>query len=232
MNRIEVYDQNRLLSNIRLNNFRLRKQIEKRIIRKRSFTNGTVEIVETYLVYTSKGNNQKKLPELAFKIQQSDGKLIFEPIVDAPLFVYFPLKMYPGLSFLIHAPFTTNPLRDFALFDAENCPENMQMLNDLVLSFVSALSEFKKIGFYTIDLLAKLFIKQPEKDARDRQKYIIQESFFNAFSDYLTSGDNMPLGNNRFAKTQKVLIPADELIYHLLNGTDLEKVISEECFYR
>jgi hypothetical protein len=230
LNRVEVFDQNRLFISIERESIRLKKNLEKRMVLKKTYFPLVTEDHKTFLVYYSEGRNQHKLPELAFMVSEINQSYTFLPVTDALLFVYFPLKMNSGITFLIHAPFTTNPLRDFAWFDNENCPENTQMLNDAVHSFVSALSAFKKIGFYSVDLLSKLFVKQPEKESSDRQKSIIQEKFFTAYRDFLSSNDNIPLGDNRFSKIENVLIPEDEAIYRLLHESDLRKLFQKDNF--
>jgi len=230
LNKIEIFEENNLFICLERETFQLKKHIEKRIIwKKKDFVVGS-EDLETFLVYHSEGKSRHKLPSLAFKVNEINNSYSFLPVSDAPLFVYFPLKMYSGLNFMIHAPFTTNPLRDYALFDDANCPENKKMLNDSVRSFVMALADFKKTGFYSVDLLAKLFHNMPEDPSSDKQKCIIQEKFFAALKDFLKTNDNIPLGNHKFSKIENVLIPQDEAIYHLLNGDDLKKLFQKSCF--
>ncbi len=230
LNRIEVFEKSNLLCGIERNQVRLKKNVEKRIILKKTYSPDVAEEDEIFLVYTTEGHKQKQMSELAFKVQEREGAYFFEPIKDSPLFVYFPLKMYSGLNFLIHAPFTTNPLRDFALFDPGNCPENIIMLNNAVRSFVSALSEFKKTGLYTIDFLAGLFIGAPLNESSDKQRFIILEKFFNALKDFLRSDGNIPLGKNKFAGIGDVLIPQDHAIYWLLVEADLTKLFQKRFF--
>ncbi len=230
LKRIEVFENNTLLAELHRTTDRLKKNIELRIIRKKSFAPQLSETKELFWVYTHEGRYQYKLPELAFKAIENEQGFSFDPVRDVPLFVYFPLKMFSGLNFLIHAPFTTNPLRDFALFDIENCPENLKLLNDSVSSFTEALSEFKSFGFYSVDLLAKLFVRPPAGEPSDRQKGMIQDKFFRAFTDFLMNGSNIPLGPKKFEKASQVLIPAEEAIYDLLMEADLKRLFQKPHF--
>lgn len=228
LNLIEIFENNKPFCVIEKENLRLKKNIELRRIKKKTFLPLT-ESVETFLVYSILGKNKKLAPELAYKVEESEGTFTFIPIEDAPLFVYFPLKMYSGQNFLIHAPFTTNPLRDFALFDKDNCPENIQMLDDSVQTFISSLTDFKKMGFYSVDLLSKVF-NTPRKDNSDKQKSIIQQKYYNALKEFFVSGENIPVGRNKFAKIDNTAIPEDENIYKLLEEQDLRKLFQRLYF--
>ena len=230
LNVIEVYFENQKHISIERNLILLKKNIEKRIIKIHEFAQELSEKTETYLVYSIDGKQKRQMPELAFKVIENLNTYDFKPIADAPLFVYFPLKMFSGLNFLIHAPFTTNPLRDFTLFDDENAPENIQMLDEAVNSFVLALSELKKLGLYSVDFLANLYFKPADIESPDKQKYIIQQKFYLAFKKFLSTTKSIPIEKNKFTGVDEVLIPQDEAIYKLLQKTDLQKLFQKDYF--
>jgi hypothetical protein len=74
--------------------------------------------------------------------EKGDELVVREPL--SPIFVYFPTHHQSGLSFLMHAAFTTNPTREFIPFDQQSAPENLRLFDRALRFLLTQLPKFSK----------------------------------------------------------------------------------------
>ncbi|MEI6122761.1 MAG: hypothetical protein WCQ95_03965 [Bacteroidota bacterium] len=228
--RIEIFESETLFCEIEKQVSTFSKNIQKIIFQKKFFQSYISEKNEVYLLVAKTELSKKPQPELAFQVIESENSFRFVEIPDAPLFAYFPTKMSSGLNFLIHAPFTTNPLRDFIPFDAVLAPENMQLLHEISRLFVLGMNCFLKTGLYDLHFLSKLPLRKPSVILSGYNKGIVYQEFYTALKSFLLHGKTIPIKNHKYATNTEVLIPADELMYGFLQEADLKMLFQKSFF--
>jgi len=184
-----------------------------------------------YLIFSRNPRSEKQQPELAFKFDETSGNNFIIPINNAPVFVYFQTKMYSGLNFIINAPFTTNPLREYIPFDDHLAPENIKLLNESAALFVKALKILKQKKWYDLHLVSILPITTEKTSEINRANgVIVYQAFYNALLRFFKTEPSIPVDQNRFAMIDDVVIPDNDEIARLLNSSDLHRFYQKKYF--
>ncbi len=228
--KIEIFEDSKQVLIIEKQELQLTKNILKKSFIKQYFVPVYSEIKEVFLVVSKTISSKKPQPELAFKVSENQKTFDFIEIPEAPLFAYFPTKMSGKLNFLVHAPFTTNPLRDFIPFDTNVAPENLQLLKEIIQIFVLGLKCFIKSGYYNLQFLSKLPIKTPLDNKFENQNDIVYKEFFDSLKLFLSQGKTIPVKNNKVEEAKAILIPADDLLHNLLDEVDLKTLFQKRFF--
>ena len=227
---IEVFENEKLASCVEKQEVRLSNNVRKQTFLKKAFAPEISDKKEVFLVVTMALSTFKSQNELAFKVDDSNDDFKFIAISNAPLFAFFPTKMLSGMNFLIHAPFTTNPLRDFIPFDMIVAPENLRLLRDLTQLLIIALNSFYRLGCYGLPLLAMLPIQTPVESSMGNSNNKVYREFYNALKLHLSRKNSIPVTRTNNAAFRDVLIPGDETIFRLLNRVDLKKLFQKNYF--
>ena len=227
---IEIFENGKLASCIEKQEVRLSNNIRKQTFLKKKFAAEISEKQEVFLVVTMALSTLKSQNELAFKVDKNGDSFKFIEIRNAPLFAFFPTKMMSGLNFLVHAPFTTNPLRDFIPFDLAVAPENLRLVGDLTQLFIISLNSLDRMGCYSLHLLSLLPIQTPVESSMGNANNKIYREFYNALKHYLSRKNTIPISKSKTAVFREVLIPGDKTIYLLLKHADLKKLFQKKYF--
>ncbi|HNW88647.1 MAG TPA: hypothetical protein PKN48_03235 [Bacteroidales bacterium] len=189
------------------------------------------EEYSNYIIFSKQPLSEKQQPELAFKYEPEQGGMCLKPICSAPVFVYFPTKIYSRLNFILNAPFTTNPLREYIPFDKHLAPENLRILHQSTDLFLSALKTFKQKKWFDLHLLSNLPLRVEQSSEWNRPgDVLVYQAFFDALLDFFKTEAALPIAENKIARNDDVLIPHNEEIARLLDSSDLQKLYQKKYF--
>ncbi len=228
---IEVYVSGALL--IQLSRELMKVGKISRIVSIKKTTHGrdTVESLSQFLIYSKIPLPDKQQPELAFRFEEVEGIMKIIPVPDSPVFVYFPTKMNSRLNFIINAPFTTNPLREYIPLDENLAPENIKLLKESTALFTAALKDFKQNKILDLYFLNQLtIINQQKNDIGGIYEAEVYGIFYDALSAFLKKGASIPVINGLYGCWQEVLLPQDAEIAGLLSSGDLQKLFQKRFF--
>lgn len=220
ISRIEIYYEKFLQKVITKNLEIINKSLRLVHFTKQFFQSGHSQENSCFYKFVHKKRVAGGNVEIAYQFTNIDGKKIFIPDNDNRLQVYFPIQMPSGLNFLLHAPFITNPLRDFVLFDSLICPENVQMLDMATDLFTQSLEELKKCRIYDVDFINKIYSCFAGNHLKNENNPVSNE-FYRVFCLFLKNEESIPTINQKFAKAEEVIIPSSTDLSGLLSGKDV-----------
>jgi len=191
----------------------------------------TGKMATDYIIFSRLPFSEKQQPELAFKIEINQEKITFVPIANAPVFVYFPTRMNSRLHFIVNAPFTTNPLREYIPFDDLQTAENMRLLGDCKKLFSKVLNILKQKKWFDLRLIAMLPVTASENNvANSNGDSLIYRAFYDTLLNFFQSEASIPLPGNKYAGINEVLIPHNEELAELLKTNDLQVLFQKKYF--
>ncbi len=189
------------------------------------------EETSNYIIFSKQPLSEKQQPELAFKFDIDRDGLRIMPICQAPVFVYFPTKMNSRLNFILNAPFTTSPLREYIPFDTHLAPENPRILSEAVALFLSALKTLKQKKWLDLNLISILPLTFEQNSEVNRtHDLVVYQAFFDALLNFFKTEAAVPVAENKIARNDDVLIPHHEEIAGLLDSSDLQKLYKKKFF--
>ncbi|MCK9612652.1 MAG: hypothetical protein M0R16_07095 [Bacteroidales bacterium] len=184
---------------------------------------------EKFLLFSSR-LHKNEIVEIAYKINENGNTFKIVPVKESPVFVYFPTRMKSGLSFFINGSFTTNPLREYILFDKIRTPENIKLLNKANHLFIKSLDSIRQLGFYTVDFLSLMPLNISEDEISADSEQFFYLSFSDALLHYLMSGAKIPVSRQKYACASDVITPGDNEITSLLSSKDLGILFQKKYF--
>lgn len=228
---IEIYTSGKLSQSIERQSTEANSAYRKIIIKKIFSGNVPAEEHLSFIIFSRNPGKEKQQPELAFRFDETDGNHVVVPIHDAPVFVYFPTKVCSGLNFILNAPFTTNPLREFIPFDELHAPENTVLLGKSADLFANSLKVLKQKGWYHLKLISLLPITHVKTNEINRANGAIEyQAFYNALLRFFKTEPSIPFAPDRFAMIDDVLIPHHDMIAGLLSSSDLRQFYQKKYF--
>jgi len=184
-----------------------------------------------FLIFSRNPRSEKQQPELAFKIEKTAGNNFVIPIHNASVFVYFPTKVNSRLNFILNAPFTTNPLREYIPFDDHSAQENTRLLNESAALFVKALKILKQKKWYDLHLVSILPINTEKSSEINRANgFIVYQAFYNALLRFFKTEPSIPIAPDRCAIMDDTVIPHNDEMAGLLNSSDLQRFYQKNHF--
>jgi len=231
INRIDIYIFNNLYVRLERSISEIHNKFQTISLSKTLSGEVCNEEAVNYILFSKQPSSGKQQPELAFKFTREAAKIKVEPVNEAPVFVYFPTRMNSRLNFILNAPFTTNPLREYVPFDIRIAPENIRILNDAARLFKSALKTLVQMKGYDLELLS-IFPLELLKDGGADTAFdsMVYRAFYDVLSDFLKTEPAVPVMNNKLSAADEVLIPHDENIANLLNSADLQTLFQKKYF--
>ena len=231
LNCIEIYNDNALLTRLERSRTIKNTRVHLVNIRKTFYREPSTTVDSNFIVFSGNHSSKKQQAELAFKYTEADGKFRVQPVHDVPLFAYFPTRMHSGLNVVINAPFTTNPLREYIPFDADLAPENLKNLDEAVLLLSKALDVFKHMKLLDLTLISLLPLKKPESiEIKKADDTLVYKNFYEAVLNYFKTKEAIPVGENKYATADEVLLPHNEELATLLDSKDLQKLYQKKQF--
>jgi len=228
---IEIYTSGNLSHSLERQSTELNSAYRKITIKKTFSGKVPGEEHLNFIIFSRNPGTEKQQPELAFRIDEKDGRHVVVAIPDAPVFVYFPTKVCSGLNFILNAPFTTNPLREFIPFGALHAPENNVLLGESAVLFAKALKVLKQKGWYNLKLVSLLPINAVKTNEINRaNESIVYQAFYNELLHFFKTEPCIPVATDRVAMIDDVVIPHDDGIAGLLSSSDLRQFYQKKYF--
>jgi len=196
----------------------------------KTYAQGNQETTD-YIIFSQQPRSEKQQPELAFKTEKNQETVTFTPIANAPVCVYFPTRMNSTLHFILNAPFTTNPLREYISFDSRLAPNNLRLLDDSKKLFLKVLRSLKQKKWLDLSLIAMLPVITPDEIVPSHSSdSLIYRTFYDTLLSFFRSEAAIPLPGNRYASIGEVLMPHNEEIAALLDANDLQVLFQKKYF--
>ncbi|HPI29413.1 MAG TPA: hypothetical protein PLB59_01635 [Bacteroidales bacterium] len=196
----------------------------------KTYAQGNQETTD-YIIFSQEPLAEKQQPELAFKTEKNQEKITFTPIDNAPVCVYFPTRMNSRLHFILNAPFTTNPLREYIPFDSRLAPQNLRVLDESKKLFLKVLRSLKQKKWFDLRLIAMLPLMTTDNhEPGPTTDSLIYRTFYDTLLSFLRSEAAIPLPGNRYAAIHDVMMPHNGEIAALLDPKDLHVLFQKKYF--
>ena len=159
--------------------------------------------------------------EVAYKLGKDDnGKKIIIPESDSQLVVYFPTEKVTYLNFVVQGPYKTTPNRENIPLDDS---QNKIILDKTAELVADSLLIIKDLGFFDINFLNLLPI-----DSHNKNKGLIYSTIFEKVKEKLLTEEILPTSENKFAKSDVVLLARGKELTEFLDINDLQNLLAKK----